>query len=129
MARILLIDDEQDVLFLLRSVLELDGHAISTAGNGAEALALLGVDPPQPEAELPDLIILDVMMPVMDGFSLSFRLAQDSRLGKTPVVFLTARGGMRHSFQPPANVAAFLEKPVESLRLRALVTRILAAPR
>ena len=67
MASLLIVDDESALVMLMRAVLEKVGHTVADASNGAEALAKLGVAPENPSAPLPDLILLDVMMPVLDG--------------------------------------------------------------
>jgi CheY-like chemotaxis protein len=74
MAAIMVVDDEPEIVTLLRFVLEADGHAVGSAVHGADALDKLGVEPARADASLPDLIVLDIMMPVMDGYQLNMRL-------------------------------------------------------
>ena len=74
MAAIMVVDDEPEIVTLLRFVLEQDGHSVSAAGHGLDALEKLGVEPAQPDLPLPNLIVLDIMMPVMDGYQLNMRL-------------------------------------------------------
>ncbi|MBS1152724.1 MAG: response regulator [Myxococcaceae bacterium] len=83
-ARILLIDDDPDIAAALTDLLTDQGHAVQSARNGKEALVLLLAEP------LPQLIFLDLTMPVMDGAQ--FRLAQlrDRRLSTVPVVLVSA---------------------------------------
>jgi len=83
-ARILLIDDDPDIAAALTDLLTDQGHAVQSAPNGKEALVLLRAEP------LPQLIFLDLTMPVMDGAQ--FRLAQlrDRRLSTVPVVLVSA---------------------------------------
>jgi len=126
MAHIMLVDDERDVTTLLKFLLERDGHRVSIANDGAEALAKLGVEPAQTGAEVPDLIVLDVMMPVMDGFTVASRLAQHDRMKQVPLIILTAKGEMRDLFQNATNVATYLEKPFDPKNLRELIAGILA---
>ena len=80
--RILIVDDELSILKFVRSNLEDRGYKVISATNGEEALHII-------ERELPDLIILDVMMPQMDGFEVCRRLRQWSQI---PIIMLSARG-------------------------------------
>ncbi len=86
MATILVVDDEPDVVQILGFCLKRDGHTVFTAANGEGALAATA-------QYRPDLILLDVMMPHMDGFTVlrHLRQHQEPSLAKTPVVMLTAK--------------------------------------
>jgi len=129
MAHIMVVDDERDVVVLIKFLLERDGHEISVAYNGSEALAQLRLRLPQGGTDIPDLIILDVMMPVMDGFTFCARAAEDEALAKIPLIILTAKGEMRDLFQLSPNVANYLEKPFDPNRLREVVSSLLAKPK
>ena len=83
--KILLVDDEPDILEILRFNLEKVGYQIKTASNGLNALKVA-------EKFLPHLILLDVMMPGLDGIETCERLRQDERFQETVIMFLTARG-------------------------------------
>ena len=80
--RILVVDDEKGLVKLIRLNLEQDGFEVVEANNGAEAMEKLRVT-------LPDLVLLDVMMPDMDGFQV---LKMIREIGNTPVIMLTAKG-------------------------------------
>ena len=80
--RILAVDDESDVLMIVRTALEAEAYEVVTAGNGVDALALAD------EQEF-DLILLDVMMPGMDGFEVMRRLRERAKTRETPIVMLT----------------------------------------
>jgi len=80
--RILVVDDELSIVKFLRANLESRGYEVLTAADGAEALKTI-------EMELPDLIILDIMMPEMNGFEVCSRLREWSQ---TPIIMLSARG-------------------------------------
>ncbi len=82
---VLVVDDEPAILGMLRSILSEEGCAVLTAQNGQEALALAM------EAQ-PDLIILDLMMPVMDGQELRQRLSEEPRTADIPVMLMTVVG-------------------------------------
>ena len=83
--KILLVDDEPDILEILSFNLSNEGYQIFTAENGKEGLKLA-------DQHLPHLIILDVMMPVMDGIEACERLRMDKRFENTVILFLSARG-------------------------------------
>lgn len=125
MARILLVDDERDVVTLVKFMLEKDGHSVVPAYDGAEALAKLGLEPRDDTALVPDLAILDLMMPVMDGWTVCSRLREDPRTRAVPVIVLTAKGESRDLFHAAPNVAAHLEKPFDPKALRDLVASML----
>ena len=80
--RILAVDDEADVLMILRTALQSEGYEIKTASNGEDAVAAAQESPP-------DLIILDVMMPGMDGFDVLAELKKDEATSTIPVIMLT----------------------------------------
>jgi DNA-binding response OmpR family regulator len=83
---VLVVDDEAPIMRLLRATLEADGYAVVTADRGTTALAVLNV-------ERPDLVVLDVMMPDMDGFETLRRIRGESQAPQVPVIMLTARTG------------------------------------
>ena len=83
--KILLVDDEPDIVEIIRFNLEQNGYQISTASDGLEAIKVA-------EKEIPHLIIMDVMMPNLDGIEACERLRQDDRFSDTIIMFLTARG-------------------------------------
>jgi len=126
MATILVVDDEPEIASLLRFMLEKDGHKILEASNGQIALERLGVEPPVPETPNPDLIVLDIMMPVMDGYALNNRLQKENRTKSIPILVLTAKGQkMRDLFEMAPNVAAYVQKPFDPKILRELIASIL----
>ncbi|MCB2153766.1 response regulator [bacterium] len=79
--KILAVDDENDVLLILKTALK-EEYDVSTATNGPDALA-------QAQENVPDLVILDMMMPEMDGFEVLAELKNNERTAAVPVVFLT----------------------------------------
>ncbi len=128
MPAIMVVDDEPDIVTLLRFALEQDGHVVSDAGNGQIALERLGLEPVKLDAPLPDLIVLDIMMPVMDGYQLNMRLQTESRAKDIPILVLTAKGQkMRDLFEMAPNVAAYVQKPFDPKMLRELIAGILAS--
>lgn len=81
---VLVVDDEQSIVRLLRTSLEADGYAVATATRGAAALEVL-------DNQRPDLIVLDVMMPEMDGLETLRRIRSKPYDAQVPVILLTAR--------------------------------------
>ena len=113
----LIVDDDHDVREALREVLQDHGYDVLEAGNGHDALALLRGD-----QVAPCVILLDIMMPVMDGWQ--FRAAQqnDPALANIPVVVLTAHGNAQRA-SDGLDVTAFLKKPVQLPPLLATIAR------
>src|ERR1035441_1235230 len=109
MARVLVVDDERDVVELVKFLLERDGHQVIEAFNGREALE-------KAYAELPDLIILDIMMPEMDGYTVNARLTETESTRRIPVIILTAKGQMRDVFEMASNVAFRSEEHTSELQ-------------
>lgn len=103
--KILIVDDVMSNVLLLKVLLTNEKYNIATAGNGTEALA-------QVEAKTPDLILLDVMMPDVDGFEVAQRLKLNPKTAEIPIIFLTALNGTEDivkGFQLGAN--DFISKP------------------
>jgi CheY-like chemotaxis protein len=124
---VMIVDDEPEIVTLLRFVLEKEGYKVTEANNGQAALERLGVDPATPATPKPDLIILDIMMPVMDGYTLNMRLQANPSTRGIPILVLTAKGQkMRDLFEMAPNVAAYVQKPFDPKMLRELIAGILA---
>jgi DNA-binding response OmpR family regulator len=83
--RLLLIDDDPNLILLVKDYLEFRGYEVVTAENGREALEIL-------EQDIPDMIICDVMMPEMDGYTFVEQVRQTERTSWIPVLFLSAKG-------------------------------------
>lgn len=113
--RILLIDDDPNLILLVQDYLEFHGYTVWTAGNGREALDLL-------EKDVPDMIICDVMMPEMDGYSLVKSVRQDPRTSWIPVLFLSAKGQSQDRVKGLTTGAdIYMVKPFEPEELVAQV--------
>ena len=82
--KILVVDDNVDSIMILRSILESQGYAVRTAQSGVDALALLS-------HEIPDLVLLDVMMPQMSGIEVLERIKTTHNSSKVPVIMVTAK--------------------------------------
>ncbi len=121
MSKILITDDDEAILELIKINLELSGHEVICAENAMKSYALLG-------QEKPDLIILDVMMPEVDGFTLAKRIRNNQQFENTPILMLTALGTIQDKTMGfDAGVDDYLVKPFEieelKLRVRALLKR------
>jgi CheY-like chemotaxis protein len=108
---ILIVDDDMEIRSALRDVLEDEGYAVAEASDGSEALRELKA-PTRSDEQLPCVILLDLMMPVMDGWQFRAAQVQDPRLTKIPVVILTADLNARQK-TAALNVSRTLTKPVK----------------
>ena len=106
---ILIVEDDQSIRTDLTSLLEMEGYEICSASNGAEALRLLHAVP-----ENPSLIILDIMMPVMDGWGFRAEQLKQETMAVIPVVVMTADG---HAAEKASQMKAqgFVQKPIHSI--------------
>ena len=117
-ALILVVDDEWEIRATLCELLEDEGYTVAQASNGSEALALLERGP------LPAVILLDLMMPVMDGAAFRQRQLEVPRWAAIPVIILSASGGIAEKARQLA-VASFLQKPMDVERLFAVLRRFI----
>jgi len=116
--KILVVDDERHIVRLVQVNLEREGHQVVSAFDGKEALKKV-------ESEKPDLIVLDVMMPHMDGFEVLKRLKSDDKTKDIPVVMLTAKAQDADVFRGWASgVDCYLTKPFNPVELMTFVRRI-----
>ncbi len=122
--KILIVDDEPDTIAFVTSVIEdMGGFSILSASNGQEALKIS-------RSELPDLIILDAIMPVMDGYTAFCELKNDNQTARIPVIMLSGLhelGDMVRAQALPidAQPELFIDKPIESDKLKILIDRVL----
>jgi DNA-binding response OmpR family regulator len=116
---VLAADDDEDILDLVAFRLERSGYTVIVARDGEEALELAA-------KELPDLAVLDVMMPKVDGFEVTRRLRADEATSRMPIILLTARSqdaDVQQGFDAGAD--DYLRKPFSPQELRARVQAIL----
>jgi DNA-binding NarL/FixJ family response regulator len=117
--RVLIVDDEANLLMALEACLRVEGYEVVTARDASEALMRLA------EA-VPDIIVSDVRMPGMDGFALARRLRASPRTTLVPVVFLTAKDSLADRIEGfESGVDAYLTKPFEMAELLAILAGIL----
>jgi len=116
--RILVIDDEPDVLMLCRVNLELAGHEVVEAGSGETGLELARAAPP-------DVVVLDVMLPERDGFQILGDLSTERDLADVPVILLTAKTQMEDRLAGwRAGCTEFMSKPFSPSELVETVRRV-----
>lgn len=119
MAHILAVDDDQDVLETLSRVLQRENFEVTLFNAGKKALEFL-------ETTKPDLLMLDIMMPEMDGISLCRHVRRDPRFVSLPILFLTAKGSTDDVVEGlDAGADDYIIKPFELAELRARVHALL----
>lgn len=118
MKTILVVDDEKDIVDMIKYNLAREGYAVLTARNGLEAL--------QHARAVPNLILLDIMMPENDGLEVLKRLKNDDRTAGIPVVFLTAKGSETDEIVGlELGAADYIVKPISVPKLVARIKNIL----
>ena len=123
-AKIMVVEDDLDEAKLIKMVLEGEGYEAVCAFNGKEALEKL-------ESEKPSLIVLDVMMPEMDGFSFCSKVRSSPKYKNIPVIMLTGVAKRIHETKYPMNgimraeAEEYLEKPIKPEDLLQAITKLL----
>ena len=118
--KILVVDDEEDILHFLELVLREKGYDVATAGSGYEALT-------RTQIEKPDLVLLDIMMPQMDGWEVLKLLRVDDATAKIPVAMLSARTEAKDRVQGLQEGAVdYICKPFSLQELLAKIEAIFA---
>ena len=118
--KVLVVDDDEHILRSLAQYLEMEEFSVKTASGGAEALALV-------ESDRPDLVLLDVMMPEMDGFEVLENLRRKPETEKLPVIMLTARdqhGDVLKGYQ--MGVSSYMVKPYNFDELLEVINQVFA---
>jgi DNA-binding response OmpR family regulator len=121
---VMIVDDDPEILSLVASALEVAGHDVVVAENGMKAAELLGA-----ASRPPDVLICDVMMPVVDGFTLARFVKKDKALRSVPIIFLSARTrpadivngialGARHYVQKPFRIAELVDKVARTINAK-----------
>ena len=122
--KLLIVDDEPDAVLILAKTLSARGYEVNTAGRGRQAVMLA-------KAEKPDLILLDILMPDMDGTQVAAALQEDTTTKNIPVIFLTCLITKKTqeivSRYHDANRYAFISKPYDLDKLLGEIDRLLGA--
>ncbi|MCX5783126.1 MAG: response regulator [Elusimicrobia bacterium] len=124
MAKIVIIDDDPEIINLIGYALKSKGHAVAICSNGREAMSAV-------KKFKPDLLILDVMLPGVDGFAIATTLSHDEQTKNLPIIVITALEQSQGMFEKIPQVKTFLVKPFSSGKVLSAVKSILpeAAPR
>jgi CheY-like chemotaxis protein len=118
---ILIVEDDDDIREALSQILELEGYVVRQAVNGREALDISAEQP------TPSLILLDLMMPVMDGWQFRAEQMKDPALSKVPVVVISADASV-HEKVASFGAASVLPKPISLDRLLRAVESLYPPP-
>lgn len=119
--KVLVIDDEPEMLNLVKFTLERGGFEVSTCDTGRQAWDAI-------TSFKPDLLVLDVMLPGIDGYSLQIKISQDPATKDMPIVVLTALEPSKTLFQKFPQVVGFMTKPFKTEELLETVSGALNRP-
>jgi len=120
MKKILIVDDEKDILLTLGKRLESEGYTVITADNGSDAIVLA-------RSKLPDIILLDVLMPGIDGGKIAEKLKDNLETKNIPVIFLTALLSKTEECQYNHTIGGHITfaKPVDTGELLTQIKKLL----
>ena len=116
--KILIVDDEQDMVFMIQSVLTKNGYEVKTASDGEQALKIV-------KTYLPDLMIVDLTMPNMNGWRFSLKVRENERYKTTPIIVLS---GLLKDETPPEQFesgSVYVPKPFDIFKLMDKVKELL----
>jgi len=120
--KILLVDDDPEILSLVQYALESMGHQVQVCDNGREVIDAL-------HTYKPELLLLDVMLPGIDGYSLANQISEDATTKEIPIIVLSALEPSRTMFQKFPQVSTFLTKPFNTDDLMEAVKTALTKPK
>jgi DNA-binding response OmpR family regulator len=116
--KIMVVDDNEDIRFTVGEILKVSGYDVVFAENGMQCLEKL-------DSERPDLVILDIMMPVLSGWDVAARIKGNEEWSKIPIVFLTAKGDDMSVGMGGLASEEYIVKPFDVMKLRECINRIL----
>lgn len=116
--KIMIVDDEEDIRVSVGQVLEVSGFKVIKAQNGHECLEKL-------ERTIPDLLILDIMMPNMSGWDVAARIKENPKWSDIPIVFLTAKGDEMSIGMGGLASEDYIVKPFDIMDLKKRVEKVL----
>ena len=119
MHRIMVVDDEPDILYTVGQMLELSGYDVIKASNGQEAIQKLTKLPTNP-----DLIILDIMMPELSGWDVAAMIKENPKWQSIPIIFLTAKGDTMSIGMGGMTAVDYIVKPFDVKDLKQRVENI-----
>ncbi|MBD3882835.1 response regulator [Phormidium tenue FACHB-886] len=114
MSRILIVDDIQDNILLLQTFLEAEGYSVDVESRGMAALRTI-------KNLRPNVVLLDVMMPDMNGYEVTQRVREDESLSDTQIVLVTAYTDISEDEAMAMGASAFIRKPIDLDQLLAIV--------
>lgn len=121
MAKILVVDDSPTEMFRFREILQRNGHQVLEATNGADGVAAA-------RAEIPDLVLMDVVMPGMNGFQATRQITRGTETNKIPVVIVSTKDQETDRVWGRRQGASdYLTKPIDEAALMKVITQLLAA--
>jgi CheY-like chemotaxis protein len=118
-------DDDASVLTLMATILTKAGHKVTTCASGLETIKKLGLQPDDASAELPDLLVLDIMMPKSDGYTVGTVIRNNPRTRGILILVVSALREMSRLFTATVQVDGFLTKPFAPEDLISNVAKIL----
>ncbi len=116
--KIMIVDDEKDIRVSVGQIFEVSGYEVIKAVDGNDCLNKL-------ERGIPDLVILDIMMPGMNGWDVAARIKENSKWSKIPIVFLTAKGDEMSIGMGGLASEEYVVKPFDVIKLKERVEEIL----
>jgi len=116
--KIMVVDDEPDILTTVGKILEISGYEVIRAVDGRDCLSKLN-------ANKPDLILLDIMMPEMSGWDVAARIKENPRWNNIPIVFLTAKGDVMSKGMGSLAAEDYITKPFDIKDLKNRVEKAL----
>jgi CheY-like chemotaxis protein len=114
MSHILIVDDIEDNSFLLKTLLETEGYTVDVVNRGLVALRII-------KTQHPDIVLLDVMMPDMNGYEVTERIREDPSLSNIQIVLVTAYTDISEDEAMAMGANAFIRKPIDVTQLLAIV--------
>jgi len=118
-ARILVVDDDERALHLMEAMLTPRGYQIILAKDGEEAVGIT-------RSQIPDLILLDIMMPVMDGYATLAKIKEDGATANIPVIMVSAVGyELNKKLADQLGAAGYITKPVDLAELQSTIALFL----
>lgn len=118
-ARVLLVEDTEDNRVMMRRLLEMSGYQVTEAVNGAEAVTMA-------ELEGPEIILMDLSLPLIDGLAATRRIRKLPRLGSIPIIAVSAHDTLDfHAEALAAGCDAYITKPIDYGELENLIERLL----
>lgn len=116
MKKILLVEDDTSIRELLTEILEDEGYSVVSGANGSEGLKSL-------EKTIPDLIIMDIMMPVMDGYAFRKEILKNNKFNQIPVLVMSAQSQVLEKLETH-DLKNFINKPIELSHLLETVNTL-----